>query len=776
MEKQKLIEENKELHRQVAFLEKRYEMLFTSIDCAIWEYDRNTHLVHHEKKLPGKYENENLDIPDYRNTIKGWGIIHPDDMMVFEEYCDSMDRGEESFRYDFRTLRDDNTYSWQRVEGNTVRDMDGNIIKIIGKTYNVEQEYRDREDLRMRSCTDSLTGLLNKGAFYDELNRVIVNGRLEKNPKFHAIYIMDIDNFKGINDNYGHLFGDYVLEEYANQVKYVFDKHSVVGRIGGDEFAVIKKDVSNREEVENYAKKLNKLVRELELERDAHITTSIGIALFPMDANEKDDIFQAADAALYDVKEHGKDGYAFYNEMYPMEKKIDNRRQERKNRIPQEYEISDVQYLELKKQLEELLDENYYYKKLMGNAFSYYVVENYRLVLSGKEKIKNCLCYEQYGLTRPCDDCPIQYMNNHEKRYSVENYDSSTGKWYCRMAVRVKGKNGNEQYVIAKEDITHFMDKSVERDMITGLMTYSCFERHGMKLLSRSKDMYCMVYIGYKDLDGLCRQFGYKVRHEIIKITARHMEYSLAEGELVAGIQDGDFILLLKREPSVFDRVHMMMKVLQHKCELNYPGCFSYMEAGVYYIKDDFIPLVMSIDYAGYAKKYAWPRKFIGDNEFVLFDENLEKQFKRDEWICQNMYQALLEDKYQIRFLPVVVPEGRGSSVLLKSVWKISDDSILDEEEYISIFKERSFLSEFYLYICEKAFSYFDKWKEKKPPIICLKCDIVGDWDRSFYDKLDNLMKEYHIDKNQLQLILEDSFETEQNGKTLTPDELEQLL
>lgn len=267
-----------------------------------------------KRSLGGKYEDENLDIPDYRNTIRGWNMVHPEDTEIFEAYCDSMDNGDESYSYEYRTLTDDDTYMWQRYEGNTIRDDEGHIVKIFGKTLNVDKEHRERETLKMKLQIDSLTGLLNKGTFKEELAKFFSRYQRGLAVEQHAVYIMDIDNFKRINDTYGHMFGDYVLEQYAGQIKDVFKEPDVVGRIGGDEFAVIKKGISNCDEAKNYAKQLTDKVRSLQLMNEAKITTSIGIAIFPTSGTGYTEIFEAADGALYYVKNNGKDGYAVYDD------------------------------------------------------------------------------------------------------------------------------------------------------------------------------------------------------------------------------------------------------------------------------------------------------------------------------------------------------------------------------------------------------------------------------------------------------------------------------
>ncbi|MGN0437625.1 MAG: diguanylate cyclase domain-containing protein [Lachnospiraceae bacterium] len=760
MEEQKLIETIEELKKQLSFLQKKYCFVIDNIDCAIWEYDCNTHFLHLEKKIGGKYENENLDIPDYRNTIRGWGMIHPDDMAIFEAYCDSMDNGEECYSYDFRSLTDDETYTWQRYEGNTIRDENGNIIKIIGKTINVDREYKEREELKRQSRMDSLTGLLNKGAFQEEMAKTFSRYQRGLLPELHAVYIMDVDNFKGINDTYGHLFGDYVLEEYAAQLKDVFREEAIIGRIGGDEFAVVKKIVSIYE-AEKYAKQFMYRIRKMQLKNHAKITTSIGISMFPADGYEGTGLFRAADIALYDVKNHSKDGYAFYNEgtQYAIKKETTvNSNNSNSNELSMK-EDNTALCIELEKQVKELLQEKYFLKQMMGKDLYYYVVgENYQLQYKNGEKTDGMeVCYRQFGLDAPCKDCPIHFVEKYGKRYHLECYDKSVSRWYSKTAIRMNGKNGQTQYSVCREDITRFLERQNSMDHLTSLFTVDSFETKSMKILSENENEYCMVCLGYKNFYDIDTRYGYKAENEILKMTGRLLKYSLMEGEIAARTQGADFILLLKNEKSVFDRVHMIMKALQHECNLRYPGFFANMESGVYNIEDHSMPVVMAMDYACYAKDSLHGLKKRKQNEFALFDEQLNKQFQKEDFICRNMYQAFLDEEFEIFFNPKKNEAGKVIETAVLSEWRDGKGHIWKEKDYIPVFEKRHFICDFDLNLYEKVFSYLHDWQKKgfEIPVVSLYLTFSGFWDRGFFDHVQELMNRFGIAYHQLLLVLD---------------------
>ncbi len=126
--------------------------------------------------------------------------------------------------------------------------------------------------------------------------------------------LLDIDNFKQINDSYGHEIGDKVIVEFSSRISRVVGEHGLVARLGGDEFVILIKDFINEEQVINTARQINKLIKQSIIIQHTHleITTSIGISICNRETFTASQILRYADEALYNVKGLGKDTFSVY--------------------------------------------------------------------------------------------------------------------------------------------------------------------------------------------------------------------------------------------------------------------------------------------------------------------------------------------------------------------------------------------------------------------------------------------------------------------------------
>ena len=173
---------------------------------------------------------------------------------------------------------------------------------------------RERRRLLLQAQTDPLTGLLNRSS-----TRASVNLWLSEPGRQGALLMLDLDNFKSINDVCGHQAGDSVLLLAAGQLRAHFRKSDVIGRIGGDEFMVLMKDVSSPQVAERH---MELLCRELRQLRDpAHpqvtISCSVGAALAPAHGHTFQELYSHADLALYQAKHHGKNGWSLFTAQAP---------------------------------------------------------------------------------------------------------------------------------------------------------------------------------------------------------------------------------------------------------------------------------------------------------------------------------------------------------------------------------------------------------------------------------------------------------------------------
>ena len=169
------------------------------------------------------------------------------------------------------------------------------------------RDYRLRSELVKLSCTDSLTGLLNKKTV-ERAARTYLERRSEV--EYSALFVIDIDQFKQINDQLGHRAGDEALEIFGNTLISLFRSQDLVGRIGGDEFVVLMKNIGDRKLISRRAAGVCDAVRKTQLtDFTRPVTCSIGIATCPRHGASYDTLFQKADEQLYQLKRSGKNGY-----------------------------------------------------------------------------------------------------------------------------------------------------------------------------------------------------------------------------------------------------------------------------------------------------------------------------------------------------------------------------------------------------------------------------------------------------------------------------------
>lgn len=192
-----------------------------------------------------------------------------------------------------------------------IHDKNGNIDGIIGLINDVTETQVLKMELEQRAKTDSLTHLLNKGAT-EELIKFNINTTKKENLN-GALIMLDIDNFKFINDTYGHTVGDNVLCEISRMLKEHFRTSDIIGRVGGDEFMVFMKDVTDTKQVENriinFKNDINNTFFGM---LSTKVTTSMGISICAKDGNTFERLYKTADKALYISKQSGKDTYTFY--------------------------------------------------------------------------------------------------------------------------------------------------------------------------------------------------------------------------------------------------------------------------------------------------------------------------------------------------------------------------------------------------------------------------------------------------------------------------------
>lgn len=236
-------------------------------------------------------------------------MVYEEDMSIFNTLLDNFKNGV-CQPHDIRFMFSKNKPQWCQIVYNFIKNSDGTPLLVIGKIISIEQQ----KLLEAKARLDLLTNCFNKMTTAFEVQNLIdSNNNMQTQ---HIFFIIDVDNFKAINDNLGHHFGDLVLCEVADSLKNCFRKNDIIGRIGGDEFVVIMSFCPDNDIILEKATKISEVLRKTYYDGNASysISGSIGISKFPQDGKTYEELYKSADKALYSSKKKGKDCFTFYHE------------------------------------------------------------------------------------------------------------------------------------------------------------------------------------------------------------------------------------------------------------------------------------------------------------------------------------------------------------------------------------------------------------------------------------------------------------------------------
>lgn len=239
--------------------------------------------------------------------------VFEEDREMVRRYMTDIDCGDRQYALDFRAKNPAGEFFWIRVEFVKLFDSYGKLQRVICRLTNIDEEKRSLQQLRTMADSDALTGMLNRKAAVERMESFLDG---EGASGIHAFFIIDIDNFKEINDRFGHIEGDRVLTALAGDMLHFFRDSDIVGRLGGDEFIVLLKDVRSPETAAAKASAFcehAKRIKELH-KLESYVSVSIGVSVAMDGAKGFQLLYREADEALYKVKADGKGGCALYED------------------------------------------------------------------------------------------------------------------------------------------------------------------------------------------------------------------------------------------------------------------------------------------------------------------------------------------------------------------------------------------------------------------------------------------------------------------------------
>ena len=246
-------------------------------------------------------------------------IYHKNDYKMYMEYMKELDNIGE-LKVEGRLLTKTNRIIHSEMSLSTLRDENGKTIGRIGYcqdiTHRKETERKLLEQkniLHHQAHHDILTGLPNRKLFHQRLKDGIKNAK--KSHTQLALFFIDLDRFKQINDSLGHDIGDKVLNAISNRLNQSIDEKDTLARLGGDEFTIILNDVNIIDDISKIANKILTIMNKPFIidEHTLYLSMSIGISLYPKDGEEPKNLIKYADAAMYRAKDEGRNRFNYYS-------------------------------------------------------------------------------------------------------------------------------------------------------------------------------------------------------------------------------------------------------------------------------------------------------------------------------------------------------------------------------------------------------------------------------------------------------------------------------
>ncbi|AAM24326.1 diguanylate cyclase (GGDEF)-like protein/PAS domain S-box-containing protein [Caldanaerobacter subterraneus subsp. tengcongensis MB4] len=301
--------------------EERYRLVVEGASDGLWDWDLITdtaYISERWKDIIG------LDKEVVNNYYETWiKFIHPRDIkIVINNLRNHLEKKTPFYLCEYRIKTKDGRYIWVLSRGKALWDEEGRAIRIAGSHTDITERKQMESKLKYMAFYDPLTGLPRREVFMDRLKIAMADAK--RNGKKLAVFFVDLDNFKTINDSLGHHIGDRLLKKVARKLKACLRESDTVSRVGGDEFVILLPDIINIDDTNKVANRILELFNQpIKFNNyELYVTISIGIAIYPDHGKNERAIVKNADIAMYKAKRDGKNSFQYFDSITKKEVEI----------------------------------------------------------------------------------------------------------------------------------------------------------------------------------------------------------------------------------------------------------------------------------------------------------------------------------------------------------------------------------------------------------------------------------------------------------------------
>lgn len=754
-------------------------------------------------------EYEGIDVADFKD------MISPNHWNMFKDYIMSNAKIDDVgvIEYELNTSHIGKTahYKWYRCFYKRILDDSGKLVRAICRNIDIQKD-RDKEtDLEYQMKLDPMTGVYNKAACEKEVEEFI-NGHPDGE---HAIIMLDIDDFKRINDSFGHLYGDTVIKTVANHIKERFRSSDIIGRVGGDEFLILMKDTT-QELAESVAKEICKNIRTIVRTQsgDFVISCSVGISMFPKSGFEYTELFKKAEIAMYVSKKNGKDRVGIYEKgiYVNYENKYESIKLSEALQSDEEFANMCTEMLLKSRNINASLNLilQYIGKRLSAGGVSVFkinaemdkairthkwtaeqgifllpsrsflnfdnrpliekVFNGGRVVIDDMQETKEISEYEKKLLisdnVHACVYCKFEQGQSLKGFVSFQNMDEARVWTDKELDIMESYANLIGVFLALAEIETGNIGEGEENspvDRLTGMITDETFVKAVNDYRTIHPDEK-RLFVVSGDIDGFAyvnENFGTEAGNELLREIG-HIFRTEAQNVFICR-QFSDFFCGFFAE---FEKKRVM-KILKKYSDIfiertrkYFPNSGIRIALGMYEWEDD-VPITVAMENASMARKHA---KELGSSTIVEYNNDMREQKKRDRIITSTFYKDLengnillyMQPKFNLRSKKII-----GAESLAR--WRNEIGDPTPPVRFIDSLERNGYITDLDFYILEETLKHMAEWKDKGYKLIPVSVNFSR---RHFtmggiYERVVALTDKYKIPHDMIEIELTESLFTD---------------
>lgn len=742
-------------------------------------------------------------------------MVHPDDWQVIDEeirrFRGEGETGVLEYRLNTSKLGKSPHYQWYRLFYKKIRGNNGDNIRVIGRNINIQGDREKASDMEERMRLDPMTGVLNKVAVEEEIKHFFND---EHPGGSHALIVVDVDDFKMVNDTFGHLFGDNILNDVASEIKGRFRSSDIVGRVGGDEFLICMKNTTADLAVSVATEICNNVSKVLRADQgDMTISLSIGICMYPDSGIEYTEMFKKAEIAMYTAKQSGKGTVRVFEKWGDAGNQVEVKTTKRASvsnyrmsvqsdsdfitmcfemlaqshnlntamnllleHVGKRYGLGGVSVFKLEQDENEISriykwtqKEGIYllsdcsYLNFDMDAFKKNVDEDGRLVVDNVKKAEDTLRQDINVLLGEETEACVFAKYDHSE--TVKGYVAFHSVGVARRWSKGE-KNFFSEFARVVAVFVALIDKQIqddkmmaalmEHDQLTGMLNEDNFLKDVVAYKQEHGDDINYVFVNM-DIDGFSyinENFGTSAGNQTLKEFARLFRFR--DDNILTCRQFSDFFAAFFPNYSIEEVENLMNKVEKEFIERSkeyYPNSGLRFSIGLYQWEKG-VPAQFAMENANMARKKA---KESGNGKVVKYHRYMREKREKNRLIASKFHAALANDEFMLYIQPkfdLKTKKVIGGESLCR--WKDNGEEPLLPGRFVESLENIGYITELDFYIYEKTLQAMAQWKELGYQLIPLSVNFS----RKHFDgngifrRVKRLADEYGIEHKYIEIEL----------------------